>query len=521
MSQLNPHHYTNELPGSLYTAAETRELDRISIEEEGIPGFELMSRAGCVAFKVLQETWPGAKRLLVFCGVGNNGGDGYIVASLAKSYGMSVTVVQVGDPTKLKNDALLAFGQAQAEQVSMTPFDADTVLAADVVVDALLGTGLSGEVRGLYRDAIAAINATGLPVLAVDIPSGLCADTGRILGAAVDASATVTFIGVKRGLLTGQAPEVCGEIFYGRIGVPDVVFARLPCSVESVVGARVLESFKPRPRTAHKGMNGHVLIVGGDLGMGGAVAMAAEAAGRSGAGLVSVITRPEHVSAILARRPEFMVLGCDEAANVEYALSKASVVVAGPGIGRGRWGAFLLEQVLESGLPVILDADGLNYLAAVAEQTPETATRGNWVLTPHPGEAARLLGVETAQVQQDRYLSVANMALRFNGVVLLKGAGTLVCREGDGANLSTRVITTGNPGMACGGMGDVLSGVIGALVAQGHNLFDATSFGAWIHGRAADLAVLQGGGERGLLATDLMPHLHDLVNPAKTKGLSK
>lgn len=511
MSPNHPHHYTSELPASLYTAAQTRELDRIATEEAGIPGFELMSRAGRVAFEVLKARWPGVRRIVVFCGGGNNGGDGYIIASLARQHGMTVNLVQMSDPGRLKGDALRAFEQAQADQVAMEPYrgpyDENAAIEADLVVDAMLGTGLSGEVRDPYRQAINRINDSGIPVLAVDIPSGLCSDTGRSLGVTLQAAATVTFIGMKQGLLTGKGPRFCGSLWFGGLAVPDEVYQKVPPAAQQLNNQIMQPFLAPRPRDAHKGLFGHVLVIGGDLGMGGAVAMAAEAAGRCGAGLVSVITRSEHVPAILARRPEVMVLGCDEGSNIDFAIEKASVIVAGPGIGRGRWGAFLLEQALASPLPVVLDADGLNYLAALAEQSPEAARRGHWILTPHPGEAARLLGSDSAAVQQDRFAAIAELCRRFDGTVLLKGAGTLI----KSPDQLPRISTTGNPGMATGGMGDVLSGVIGALVAQGIPLHEAASIGGWIHGAAADrAAALQG--ERGLLATDLMVFLQELVN---------
>lgn len=507
MNPSDPHHYTKQVPTALYTAAQTRELDRTAITEQGIPGFDLMSRAGRVAFEVLRENWPGVRSIEIYCGGGNNGGDGYIIASLAKRAGLAVHVVQLSPAEKLTGDAKTAYEQAIADGVSMAAFRDSAVVAADLVVDAMLGTGLSGDVRGDYLRAIEIINATGLPVLAVDIPSGLCADTGRKLGTVLRAEATVTFIGMKQGLLTAQGSHYCGDLYFGGLAVPDAVYEKVPPNAEAMSPEWIASQFAPRPRDAHKGLFGHVLVIGGDLGMGGAVAMAAEAAGRCGAGLVSVITRPEHVPAILARRPECMVLGCDEGSNIDFAIEKASVIVAGPGIGRGRWGAFLLEQVLSSQLPVVLDADGLNYLAALAEQSPETARRGNWVLTPHPGEAARLLGTDSVSIQQDRFNMVGQLAERFNATALLKGAGTLIKSR----NTLPRISTRGNPGMATGGMGDVLSGVIGALIAQGYSLHDAASIGAWIHGAAADRAVA-GKGERGLLATDLMLPLRELVN---------
>lgn len=507
MSPKRAHDYTSELPSALYTAQQTRELDRIAIEEQGIAGFELMSRAGRAAFELLKARWPGVRKIQVFCGGGNNGGDGYIIASLAKLEGMDVSLVQMSDPASLKGDALLAFGQAQADQVAMSPFSAEVAIDAEVVVDAMLGTGLTGEVRDPYASAIRLIESAGVPVLAIDIPSGLCADTGRSLGATLPAQASITFIGMKQGLLTGSAPRFCGQLFFADLGVPGAVYEKLPIAAQRFQAERIQSLLPPRAKDAHKGQFGHVLVIGGDQGMGGAVAMTAEAAGRCGAGLVSVITWPEHVPAILARRPECMVLGYDEGCSIDFAIEKASVIVAGPGIGRARWGAFLLEQALAATVPIVLDADGLNYLAALAEQSPQAARRGNWILTPHPGEAARLLGTDNAEIQRDRFAAVTELCDRFAGTLLLKGAGTLIKSPGQ----PTCITTTGNPGMATGGMGDVLSGVIGALVAQGLSLHDAATVGAWVHGAAADRAAAMHG-ERGLLATDLMVFLQELVN---------
>lgn len=508
----HPHHYTKQLPTSLYTAEKTRKLDRITIDKEGVPGFELMSRAAKVCFAILQECWPDAQKLTVYCGSGNNAGDGYIVASLAKQVGIDAKVVQVGYPDKLKGDALMAYWQAKSDDVPMLEFYDYEPEPTDLIVDALIGTGLSEDVYGDYPYAIEQINEAAVPVLAVDIPSGLCSDSGKIMGAVVNAAVTVTFIGVKQGLLTGYGPNMCGDVYFGSLAVPESVYEEVEVDSELVRAEWVRDQLPPRPRDAHKGQHGHVLVVGGDLGMGGAAAMAAEAAGRCGAGLVSVITRPQHVAAIIARRPECMVLGVEEGDSIEFAIEKASVIVAGPGIGRGRWGAFLLEQILASDLPLVLDADGLNYLSVLAEQSPEATQRGNWVLTPHPGEASRLLGCSTEDIQKNRFSSMEQLVEAFGGAVLLKGAGTLVKEHDKLAQL----ITTGNPGMATGGMGDVLSGVIGALIAQGLNPYDAAKAGAWLHGAAADMAVATDDTgiktERGLLATDLMEPLRQLVN---------
>lgn len=508
MSQAASSQYTSECPVDLYRAAGVRELDRVAIQEQGIPGFTLMSRAGAAAFALLRVRWPQARKIAVFCGVGNNGGDGYVIAALAQQAGLQPHVIQVGDAGRSQGDALTALQQAQQGGVTFLSFAPGGIGAqladAEVVVDALLGTGLSGTVRPDYALAIDAINRSGLPVLAVDIPSGLCADTGSILGSAVKATATITFIGMKQGLLTGEAPACTGALFFAGLDVPAIVYRAVPPSATLVRQDHIKEWLPPRSRLAHKGNNGHLLIIGGDTGMGGAVAMAAEAAGRVGAGLVSVVTRPEHVASILARRPECMVTSQTDLGSL---LQKATVVVVGPGLGQQEWGQSLLRQALASPLPLVLDADGLNLLARWHEQGDPLARRGNWVITPHPGEAARLLHASTAQIQRNRFDTVRALQQQYAAVAVLKGAGSLIA----GTDGRIWLSNTGNPGMASGGMGDVLSGVIGGLIAQGLTLEQAAAAGVWMHGAAADKAAAQGG-ERGLLATDLMSWLRLLAN---------
>jgi NAD(P)H-hydrate epimerase len=261
----------------------------------------------------------------------------------------------------------------------------------------------------------------------------------------------------------------------------------------------------PRERNAHKGLFGHVLVIGGDTGMGGAVALAAEAAARTGAGLTGVATQPAHVAAILARRPEIMVTGVTSGQALEPLLARPSLLVVGPGLGHSAWSEQMLQQATLCGLPLVLDADGLNLLAA--GRVVREPRRDNWILTPHPAEAARLLGVTTADIQQDRSAAARALQQRYGGVIVLKGAGTLVC----GPDGITGSCTGGNPGMASGGMGDVLAGIIGGLLAQGLTATDAASLGVCLHAEAADIAARQG--ERGLLASDLLAPLRSLVNP--------
>ena len=443
-----------ELPEALYRAEQVRELDRRTIES-GVPGQELMERAGRSAYRDLRGRWPGASRVGVLCGGGNNAGDGYIVARLARRDGLEARLVALVDPDRLQGDAAGA-ARAYREAGGAVGQDPGSLQGCDVLVDALLGTGLDRPVEGRFAAAIEGLNADPAPVMAVDIPSGLHADTGRVMGVAVQAELTSTFIGLKAGLFTGDGPGCAGEVRFHRLQAPDQAYEGLVPPARRLRPGLLAELLPPRPRTAHKGHFGHVLVVGGELGMGGAARMAAEAAGRAGAGLVSVATRAEHLGVVLAARPEVMCRGVADAAGLEPLLERATVLVLGPGLGTGGWGQALWERAVKHGAPLVVDADGLNLLAA------RPCRRDDWVLTPHPGEAARLLGCTGAEVQADRFAAASALAERYGGVAVLKGAGTLVtCAEG------TWLCDRGNPGMASGGMGDVLSGIVGGLLAQG------------------------------------------------------
>ena len=489
------------LPEALYSADQTRELDRLA-GEAGLSGEELMERAGRAAFDVLLSRWPDVSRPAVLCGGGNNGGDGYVVARLAREAGLEPVIRHLRDPERMKGDALTMARRARDAGVPMRPLSVDDLpFDAPLLVDGLLGTGISGALREDIRAVIEALDRLGKPVLALDVPSGLNADTGAPAGAVLSADCTITFIGVNRGLLTGAGPVHSGELLFDDLGVDRPVYQHIDRPVWRPTPARLRHWLPPRRRDAHKGHFGHVLVVGGDHGFAGAPLMTAQAAARCGAGLVSLATRPEHAPAVLARQPEIMVRGVDGAESLRPLLEKASVVAVGPGLGTGPWGRVLLEEVLESGLPLVIDADGLNLLVEM-----DADARDNWILTPHPGEAGRLLGSDGASVQADRFAALESLAARYGGTVLLKGLGTLV--RGDGG---TALISDGNPGMATGGMGDVLTGVIAALHAQGLPGYQAAALGAMAHARAADRAAAADG-ERGLLATDLLAALRPVLN---------
>ncbi len=485
-----------KLPTKLYRADQVRELDLIAIKVHGIPGIELMSRAGNAVFRHLQVKWPTTQTVSVFCGSGNNAGDGYIIAGLAQAVGLHVIVYALSDPNNLKDNARIAYQDYLKAKGTVKPFQADQAIHTDVIIDALFGTGLSKPVNGIYAQAIDFINKSRSHVIAVDVPSGLNANTGNVMGCAVKATATVTFIGLKQGLFTGTAADYCGEIIYSSLAVPKDVFKQVETDT-----CRVIKKTIPRrARCAHKGDSGHVLIIGGDRGYSGAARMAGEAALRVGAGLVSIATHPENAAMLNIGRPELMCHGVAKAVHLALLLEKATAIVIGPGLGQSKWAAELFIAAIKSAKMLIVDADGLNLLMHVPEK------HNNWILTPHPGEAARLLRCMVADIQHDRYAAATTIQAKYGGIAVLKGSGTLIASDNE-----MGVSTTGNPGMASGGMGDVLGGVIAGLLAQGFSLKDAAQQGVYLHGMAADLAA-EKGGERGLLASDLMPYLRQLVN---------
>ncbi len=484
------------LPTALYTAAQTRELDRLAIAA-GTPGAELMQRAGQFAFNALCERWPEVRRIAVLCGGGNNGGDGYVVAALAHEAGLQPCIHFIKAPDSLSGDALAMAQRCQALAIPMQPLTLSTLPEdAELLVDGLFGTGLASPLREDAAVLLAALARLSTPCLALDIPSGLSADSGMPLGAVLSAELTVTFIGVKRGLLTGQGPVHSGELRFADLQVPWDVYQQMPADCRVPTSAELLATLPPRELDGHKGRYGHVLVIGGDHGFAGAPIMSAQAAARCGAGKVSLITRPENVPIMIARQPEVMARGVNNAEDAKPLIAAATVIAIGPGLACDDWGRELLELVLSSGKPMVLDADALNLLADM-----EGVGEADWVLTPHPGEAARLLKVDNAAIQRDRFAALESLHARYGGTVLLKGLGTLIQGEAGRA-----LIAEGNPGMASGGMGDVLTGVIAALRAQGLSGYDAARFGAMVHARAGD-ACAAAQGERGLLATDLLDAL--------------
>lgn len=482
------------LPLQVYSAAQVRELDARLIAA-GTPGYELMQRAAHAGWRALRQQWPAAGCLTVLAGRGNNAGDGYLIAALAQRAGWQVQVLAVGAPAQLQGDAQQAHAEAVACGVVIQPWSECAPLQG-VLVDALLGTGLQGAVREPYAQAIRLANASGLPIVAVDIPSGLCADTGCELGVAIRASLTVTFVGLKLGLFTGAGPDRVGRLEFAELQADSLVRGAVAAVAERLA-AGCLTKLPPRRRTTHKGQLGHLLVIGGDRGFAGAALLAAESALRAGAGLVSLATRGEHVAAALARRPELMCAPVASANQLCPLVAAADVLVVGPGLGQMAWGRSLLSAAINGSQVQVWDADALNLLAAGQASLPAGA-----VLTPHPGEAARLLGCSAVQVQADRPAAAQELARRYQAVIVLKGAGTLIASpQGQLA-----VCSNGHPAMAGAGFGDVLAGLIGALLAQGLPAYAAACLAVWLHARAGEQLALLG---RGMAASDLLPAIRE------------
>jgi ADP-dependent NAD(P)H-hydrate dehydratase / NAD(P)H-hydrate epimerase len=485
-----------QLPDALYSAAQVRDLDARLIAA-GTPGLELMQRAAHATWRAVRRHWPDSRELTVLAGRGNNAGDGYLVAALARRAGWHVRVLAVGEPSRLSGDAATAHEEADDAGVSIEPWSGEQTLSG-VVLDALLGTGLSGDVREPYLGAINAINASGLPVAAVDIPSGLSADTGEILGVAVQAALTVTYIGLKTGLFTGEAPALVGELVFDDLQADPSIVAQTPISATRL-GTFNLPRVAPRSATAHKGMFGRVLLIGGDHGFGGAILLSSETALRSGAGMVTLATRSEHVPAALTRMPEVMSAGVRSSNQLGALIEPAAVLVVGPGLGQGSWGRSLLSAAANAQRPQVWDADALNQLAQGWVSLPI-----NSVITPHPGEAARLLGVSVKAVQADRPAAAHALSQKYKAVVVLKGAGSLIADVDGRLALCDR----GHPAMATAGLGDVLSGLIGALLAQKLPTYEAVCLAVWLHACAGERAGALG---RGLAASDLIPAIRQLL----------
>ena len=466
------------------------------------PAPQLMERAGLAAAELARELAGGGKPVLVLAGPGNNGGDAFVVARHLKQWWFNVTVVFAGDEQKLSGDAasaLAAWRAAGGKNVDSLPQSRDWGL----VVDGVFGIGLQREVTGRYAEWIAGANELRAPVFALDIPSGLDSDTGRVLGCAVRADHTISFIAPKPGLLTLDGPDCCGELHVNVLGLEDR--SGWPAHGR-VLGAEILPAaLRPRARNTHKGDFGSAGIIGGDYGMVGAALLASRAALKLGAGRVYTGLLARDAPLLDLEQPELMIRSADEVLKLEH----LSCIAVGPGLGMLTDAAGYLDWALESALPLVLDADALNLAGRdagiAARLTSRTAAT---LLTPHPAEAARLLGISTREVQANRVQATTSVAARYHAHVALKGAGTLVCDPAGNWHINT----SGNPGMASAGMGDVLTGMIAALLAQGVEAQAALLAAVYLHGAAADALVARGTGPVGLTATEVIDAAREMLN---------
>lgn len=498
------------------TTKQMREMDRATSEDYGFPGQVLMENAGRAVAEAAVELLPPAGRVLVLAGKGNNGGDGFTAARHLTERGYHAEIVFIGEPEQLRSEAALNLRHARAFGIPIREKPDDAAILellghADVVIDALLGTGLSGAVTGRMAEVLALLSAHKGPIVAVDVPSGLDADTGRLLGPVSRADITVTFGLPKQGLYLFPGRACCGRIRVAPIGLaPEAVRGATP-STWIVDAPDVAAAIPTRRPDAHKGDAGRLLVIAGSGGLTGAAAMAANAAMRAGAGLVTLAC-PASLNPIIEQKcteamsAPLMDHGCGylRPRNTEELLTlaqSANAVVIGPGLGSRPATADMVRELLTllSG-PVILDADGINAFAGIAPQLAERSCE--LTITPHPGELARLIDLSIDKIQSDRVAIARECAAELGATVLLKGAGTVTAEPGG----EVWINTTGSSAMAGGGMGDVLSGVVGAFAAGGMSAASAAWAAVWVHGRAGDIAA-GSLGPRGIVATDLLPAL--------------
>ena len=499
----------------LYTASETRKIDNLAIKEKGISGYSLMQMAAEFTLDVILREFSPVEELIIFCSKGKNSGDGFLLGSFAKEFGLEVTIVMSNTSNVIKGVSRKAFEEmkdAKVKIISTKSVEKLKVSNKTVIVDALIGTGLKGNLRKNIKESILALNKLGvkLPVLSLDIPSGVNPDTGDADDIAVYADITATFVAQKRGCFTSVGKKFSGEIIYSDLEIPKNLFSKITSTSYVVDYEDSISKVVYREQDAHKGHFGNVVIVGGDRGLGGAGLLSSRAAVYSGAGLTSLVTRPEHVSASLVSCPEVMVKGVDSGQDIEEHLVKPDVIAIGPGLGQSAWSEQMIQRVFweaeKRDISVIMDADALNLLTKLklSSDLPKRL-----ILTPHPGEAARLLNTSVAVIESNRFSAAAKIQKKFNATVVLKGSGTVICHKSGGTQ-KWGICDSGNPGMATGGMGDVLTGIIAGLLAQGLTLKEAAEAGVDLHAKAADQASLEFG-EAGLTSSDVINELKYLL----------
>ena len=512
----------SSLPHHIFTTQEIRLIEQEHASANNGHCYDLMEKAGRSVFEVMRKVNSQPKMVYVLAGKGNNGGDGYIVAAYLLKHHIPFRIFALGTPRK-ESEAFAAYsffiklGGKVEEQLPDLVAEAQSGNSPDIVIDALLGTGLDSAPRDPFDKWIEFINSTKAYIISVDVPSGVNADTGKVYNDSVIANKTVCMLGLKAGLLTGDAIDYVGEIEVHSLGVDVNAFHGKYLASETDGASYVptylstyediIADLPRRPLSAHKGDSGRVLLMGGSLGFGGAINICGHGALRTGAGLIKIATDKANIPSINASRPELMTVDFTDLDSVKEALEWTDVIAIGPGLGLGEHAEQLLDLVLNADKPTVVDADALTLMSR-----RDLSYSKRTILTPHPGEAARLLSCSISKINDNRYWAVYELQKRCGGIVLLKGAGTLVC---DGSRIV--LIKEGSPALASGGMGDILTGIIASLKAQGLTLMQAACAGACIHGRSGYLSG-ENCGLIGTAACDLLPYIRYLVN--KRPGLA-
>jgi len=511
----------------IVTAAEMREIDRASSEKFGVPSASLMEEAGTAVADFMLSHYPSAKTIGLICGKGNNGGDGFVVARKLQAAGAEVQVLLLAEPAELRGDAAEMFRKLPVAPVIARSSEelkreaARGVLACDVLVDAILGTGFRPPVSGLYAEAIAMLNARRAPVVAVDIPSGADADVmGEQTGAVARADAIVTFTAPRPAHIFGNLTP--GPTVIAPIGSPgEAITSYLQLNL--ITACDFAPLIAPRPAASNKGNFGHVLVIGGSLGKAGAAAMAGMAALRAGAGLSTVATPKSVLATVAGFHPEIMTEPLDETAQgsiargalarIENLAAGKTVVAVGPGISRVPETSEAVQEIVgKYQTPLVLDADGLNAFAGQAGKL--NGDGRSLVITPHPGEMARLTGSSVSAIQRDRINTARSFASEHELTVVLKGHRTLVSIP----NGDVWVNTTGNPGMSTGGTGDILTGMVAGFLAQNpERVTEAVIAAVYLHGLAGDVA-RESMGEHSLVATDLLTALPEAFRRVRSSA---
>lgn len=523
------------LPQHAYDANKVQLNERQVATQCGIKMPELMAMAGKAAFDNIRIEFPTKKAWLIYCGKGNNGGDGCVIAKLAMAMGLSIHVIILARENQVVGDAKYHLNQLQdeitqlrsrkerdslAQEIRITFNDniekvgiESSEKSYDLVVDAIFGIGFNGSLNPSYQNLIEGINLAPLPRVSIDVPSGLNASAGAVKSLAVKATLTISFIALKQGLITGKSPEYTGKLVVEGLSLQRSFHQTIvsDCFVLNKFENAKLHSditipnLPKRSPISHKGTFGTVLLIGGNKNYPGAISLASESALRTGAALVAVCCHSENRNIVFSKRPELMI-AANKAEDIsrDIHFSKAKALVIGPGLSVDEWASALFDEAIKKDVWKVVDADALRILTT--KSMNEISSYSKLILTPHPGEAAALLACSIEDIETDRFTAIKKIAEKYGAICVLKGAGTLIS---DGKTIW--INTTGNAGMASGGMGDVLSGIIGALLTQFEQPLSAVKFGVFIHGLAADnIARIQG--QRGMIASDIIQQLPALVN---------